>query len=317
MPLVASRLRSFLAAFSRRIDTLDWMMAATKARAKAKLGVLKVGVGYPDRWIDYSGLDVVRGDAFGNLQRAEMFEYRRNLRKLGRPVDRSEWVMTPQTVNAVNLPVMNAMNFPAGILQPPYFDPARPLALDYGAIGAIIGHEISHSFDDQGAEFDAEGRLRNWWTDEDLSHFRAAAAKLVKQYDAYRPLPDLAVKGKLTLSENIADVAGLAASLDAYRLSLGGEPRRWWRGCRATSSSSSPLRSPGGESRASRTCACRSSATATRRANTASTPCATSKRGARRSTSSRAGPCTWRPPTASACGDGACLSGQPAGWTWE
>jgi putative endopeptidase len=215
---------NILAAFGRRIDTLDWMTAATRAQARAKLAVLKVGVGYPDRWIDYSGLDVVRGDAFGNQQRAEMFEYRRNLRKLGRPVDRSEWVMTPQTVNAVNLPVMNAMNFPAAILQPPYFDPARPLAMDYGAIGATIGHEISHSFDDQGAQFDAEGRLRNWWTDEDLAHFRASSEKLVKQYDAYRPLPDLAVNGKLTLSENIADVAGLAASYDAYRLSLGGKP---------------------------------------------------------------------------------------------
>jgi putative endopeptidase len=216
--------KNILAAFGRRIDTLDWMTAATRAQARAKLAGLKVGVGYPDRWIDYSGLDVVRGDAFGNQQRAEMFEYRRNLRNLGRPVDRSEWVMTPQTVNAVNLPVMNAMNFPAAILQPPYFDPARPLAGDYGAIGATIGHEISHSFDDQGAQFDAEGRLRNWWTDEDLAHFRASSEKLVKQYDAYRPLPDLAVNGKLTLSENIADVAGLAASYDAYRLSLGGKP---------------------------------------------------------------------------------------------
>ena len=215
--------KNILAAFGRRIDTLDWMTAATKARAKTKLGVLKVGVGYPDRWIDYSGLEVVRGDAFGNAQRAEMFEYRRNLRKLGRPIDRSEWVMTPQTVNAVNLPVMNAMNFPAAILQPPYFDPARPLAMDYGAIGAIMGHEISHSFDDQGAQFDAEGRLKNWWTEEDLSHFQASSAKLVKQYDAYRPLPDLGVNGKLTLSENIADVAGLAASYDAYRQSLGGK----------------------------------------------------------------------------------------------
>ena len=215
---------NILAAFGRRIDTLDWMTAATKARAKAKLAVLKIGVGYPDRWIDYAGLEVVRGDAFGNQQRAETFEYRRNLRKLGRPIDRSEWVMTPQTVNAVNLPVMNAMNFPAAILQPPYFDPARPLAMDYGAIGAIMGHEISHSFDDQGAQFDAEGRLRNWWTDEDLAHFRASSEKLVKQYDAYRPLPDLAVNGKLTLSENIADVAGLAASYDAYRMSLGVKP---------------------------------------------------------------------------------------------
>jgi predicted metalloendopeptidase len=216
--------KNIQAAFARRIDTLDWMKPATRARAKAKLAVLKVGVGYPDRWIDYSDLEVVRGDALGNLQRAEMFEYRRNLRKLGRPVDRGEWVMTPQTVNAVNLPVMNAMNFPAGILQPPYFDPARPVAMDYGAIGAVIGHEIVHSFDDQGAQFDAEGRLKNWWTEDDLAHFRAAAAQLVKQYDAYRPLPDLAVNGKLTLSENIADVAGLAASYDAYRLSLGGKP---------------------------------------------------------------------------------------------
>jgi predicted metalloendopeptidase len=119
---------------------------------------------------------------------------------------------------------MNAMNFPAGILQPPYFDPARPVAMDYGAIGAIIGHEIVHSFDDQGAQFDAEGHLRNWWTAEDLAHFQSAADQLVKQYDAYRPLPDLALNGKLTLSENIADVAGLAASYDAYRLSLGGRP---------------------------------------------------------------------------------------------
>jgi predicted metalloendopeptidase len=127
-------------------------------------------------------------------------------------------------VNAVNLPVMNAMNFPAAILQPPYFDPSRPLAMDYGAMGSVIGHEISHSFDDQGAQFDAEGRLRNWWTEEDLAHFRASSAALIKQYDAYKPLPDLAVNGKLTLSENIADVAGLAASYDAWRTSLGGKP---------------------------------------------------------------------------------------------
>jgi predicted metalloendopeptidase len=216
--------KNILAAFARRIDTLDWMAPATKAKAKAKLAVLKVGVGYPDKWVDYGRLEVARGDAFGNGQRAEMFEYRRNLAKLGHPVDRGEWVMTPQTVNAVNLPVMNAMNFPAAILQPPYFDPARPLAMDYGAMGSVIGHEISHSFDDQGAQFDAEGRLRNWWTDEDLAHFRASSQKIVKQYDAYQPLPDLAVNGKLTLSENIADVAGLAASYDAYRLSLGGKP---------------------------------------------------------------------------------------------
>ena len=133
--------------------------------------------------------------------------------------------MTPQTVNAVNLPVMNAMNFPAAMLQPPYFDPSRPVAMDYGAIGAVIGHEISHSFDDSGALFDADGRLRNWWTDEDQAHFDASSAQLVKQYDAYRPFPDLAVNGKLTLGENIADVAGLAAAYDAYQMSLGGQAR--------------------------------------------------------------------------------------------
>jgi predicted metalloendopeptidase len=209
-------------AFGQRIDALDWMAPATKAKAKAKLLTLKVGVGYPDRWPDYAGLEVVRGDAFGNAQRAELFEYRRNLKKLGESVDRSEWVMTPQTVNAVNLPVMNAMNFPAAILQPPFFDPERPLAMDYGAIGATVGHEISHSFDDQGAQFDAAGRLQNWWTAEDLAHFEAAAARLARQYDAYRPFPDLAVNGKLTLSENIADVAGLSAAYDAYRSSMGG-----------------------------------------------------------------------------------------------
>ena len=212
-----------IAAFALRIDRLDWMAAETKAKAKAKLAALKVGVGYPDKWRDYSGLEVVRGDALGNAQRSSLFEYRRNLAKLGRPVDRGEWVMNPQLVNAVNLPAMNALNFPAAMLQPPYFDPSRPAVMDYGASGSVIGHEISHSFDDQGALFDAEGRLKNWWAKEDFAHFTASAQALVRQYNAYRPFPDLAVNGKLTVSENIADVAGLAAAYDAYRLSLGGK----------------------------------------------------------------------------------------------
>jgi len=212
-----------VAAFALRIDRLDWMAPETKARAKAKLAVLKVGVGYPDRWRDYSELEVIPGDALGNAQRASLFEYRRNLKKLGRPVDRGEWVMNPQLVNAVNLPAMNAMNFPAALLQPPDFDPARPAVMDYGAAGAVIGHEISHSFDDQGALFDASGKLDNWWTKEDFARFNASAAQLVRQYDGYRPFPDLAINGKLTLSENIADVAGLAAAYDAYRLSLAGK----------------------------------------------------------------------------------------------
>ena len=213
---------NLLTAFSRRIDQLEWMAPETKVKAKAKLAVLKVGVGYPDHWIDYSALDIRPGDALGNAMRAEQFETRRNLAKLGKPVDRSEWVMTPQTVNAVNLPVMNAMNFPAAILQPPYFDPKRPAVMDYGAMGATIGHEISHSFDDQGALFDATGKLNNWWKPDDFKHFKEASQKLAKQYDQYRPFPDLALNGQQVLSENIADLAGLAAAYDAWRLSSGG-----------------------------------------------------------------------------------------------
>ena len=214
---------NLIAAFRARILALPWMSPETKAKAIAKLDTLKVGVGYPDRWRDYSGLKIVPGDAFGNAERAERFEYERNLRKLGQPIDRTEWVMTPQTVNAVNLPVMNALNFPAAILQPPYFDPKRPMVMDYGAIGAVIGHEISHSFDDSGCLFDATGRLNNWWTPEDLKHFEASTERLVRQFDAYEPFPGLHIKGRQTLSENIADVAGLAAAFDAYRLSLGGK----------------------------------------------------------------------------------------------
>ena len=215
---------NILAAFGRRIDQLSWMSEDTKAKAKAKLAALKVGVGYPDTWRDYTRLEIVRGDAFGNAERAAMFQLDSSLAKLGRPVDRAEWVMDPQLVNAVNLPAMNAMNFPAAILQPPYFDPDRPVAMDYGAIGAVIGHEISHSFDDQGALFDAQGKLNNWWTPEDFRHFEKEAASLVAQYDAYRPFPDLAINGRQTLGENIADVAGLAAAYDAYKLASGDKP---------------------------------------------------------------------------------------------
>jgi predicted metalloendopeptidase len=219
-----------LAAFAIRIDRLDWMAPETKARAKAKLKALKVGVGYPDRWTDVSGLEVVRGDALGNAQRASLFHTRRKLAWLGRPVDRGEWVMNPHLVNAVNLPAMNALNFPAAMLEPPYFDPRRPVVMDYGAVGSVIGHEISHSFDDQGALFDADGRLKNWWTKEDFDHFTASAQALIRQYNEYRPYPDIAVNGKLTVSENIADVAGLAAAFDAYRIAQGGKEAPAWHG---------------------------------------------------------------------------------------
>ena len=215
-----------LAAFATRIDHIEWMAPQTRRQAKDKLETLRVGLGYPDKWRDYSALEVVRGDALGNAERASLFEYRYNLGKLGSPVDRSEWCLTPQTVNAVNLPAMNALNFPAAILQPPFFDPRRDPVLDYGAIGAVIGHEISHSFDDQGALFDATGRLRNWWTAEDFAHFEAAGARLADQFDRYRPFADVAVNGKQTLSENIADVAGLADAFDAWRLTLDGKPAK-------------------------------------------------------------------------------------------
>ncbi|HEY2779710.1 MAG TPA: M13 family metallopeptidase [Steroidobacteraceae bacterium] len=215
---------NLLIAFDARIDKLDWMAPQTKAVAKDKLKALKIGVGYPDHWRSYQGMKVVRGDAYGNWSRAEEFEYKRNLAKLGQTVDRSEWVMNAQLVNAVNLPAMNAINFPAAVLQPPYFDPNQPLSMDYGAIGATIGHEISHSFDDQGALFDAQGRLKNWWQPNDFAHFRASGAHLAAQFDAYKAFPDLGLNGTQTLSENIADVAGLNAAYDAYRLATKDAP---------------------------------------------------------------------------------------------
>ncbi|HEY1758102.1 MAG TPA: M13 family metallopeptidase [Bryobacteraceae bacterium] len=219
---VQAMVSDLITAFGKRIDALTWMSPETKAKAKAKLGTLKVGVGYPDHWLDYSGLEIVAGDALGNSERAEVFKYRGQLAKLRQPIDRGEWWMTPQTVNAVNLPLQNALNFPAAIIQPPYFDAAADSAHNYGSMGAIIGHEISHSFDDQGSQFDAEGRLANWWTKDDMQHFQAAGEALAKQFDAYKPFPDLAVNGHQTLSENIADVAGLLVAYDAYRLSLHG-----------------------------------------------------------------------------------------------
>ena len=211
-------------AFGKRVDSLPWMSPETKAKAKEKLSTLKVGVGYPDRWRDYSSLEITKGDALGNVRRAELFDYQQQLAKLHQPIDRGEWWMTPQTVNAVNLPLQNALNFPAAILQPPFFDPSADAAHNYGSIGAVIGHEISHSFDDQGSQFDAQGRLANWWTKDDSEHFKAAGEALAAQYDMYRPFPDLAINGHQTLSENIADLAGIAAALDAYQLSLNGQP---------------------------------------------------------------------------------------------
>ena len=208
-------------AFGKRVDKLDWMAPATRAQAKEKLKTLYVGVGYPDKWKSYDGLKVVLDDAFGNAVRADEFHTAQEIAKLHRKPDRTEWSMPPQLVNAVNLPLQNALNFPAAILQPPFFDPKASDATNYGAIGAIIGHEISHSFDDQGAQFDAQGRLRDWWTKQDAEHFKNASSKLVEQYNGYKPFSDLAVNGQLTLSENLADLAGLAAAFDAYKAAAG------------------------------------------------------------------------------------------------
>jgi putative endopeptidase len=216
--------KNIVAAFGRRIDNLTWMSPETRTKAKAKLSTLYIGIGYPEHWRDYAGLKITRDDALGNHQRSELFDYQASLTKLGKPVDKSEWSMTPQTVNAVNLPLQNALNFPAAILNPPFFDANADAVVNYGAIGTVIGHEISHSFDDQGSQFDAEGRLLNWWTKDDFAHFSAAADRLAAEFDKYEPLPGLHVNGKLTLSENLADVAGLSASYDGYRRAYGDKP---------------------------------------------------------------------------------------------
>jgi len=220
---VQAMVTNIIASFRKRIDALPWMDPKTKAEAQAKLTTLYVGVGYPETWRDYSGYEVKKDDVFGNIWRSRLFDYQYEVARLGQPVDRKEWCMTPQTVNAVNLPLHNGLNFPAAILQPPFFDPQAPAAFNYGAIGAVIGHEISHTFDSEGAAFDSKGRVRNWWTDADLAHFNAATAALAAQYDTYKPFPDLGVNGKQTLGENIADVAGIAAALDGYHASVAGK----------------------------------------------------------------------------------------------
>ena len=213
-----------ISAYRARISNLTWMSPQTKEKALAKLAALRIGVGYPDKWIDYSTLDVVRGDAFGNMRRAEAFNRSRNLAKLKQPADPDEWRIDPQIVGAVIMFTPNTETFSAGILQPPYFDSQGDTASNYGSAGAGMAHEITHSFDELGNIYDAQGRLGNWWTAEDLANYHAAAAKLVAQFDGYCPLPDLCVNGKQVLGENIADLAGLLVAHDAYVLSLKGKP---------------------------------------------------------------------------------------------
>jgi putative endopeptidase len=212
------------AAFAKRVQAIEWMAPSTKQEALKKVQTIVVGVGYPDTWRDYSGVTIAPDNAYANQKAIGLYEYRNQIAKIGKPMDRAEWWMPAQLVNAVNLPVQNALNFPAAILVKPFFDPSADAAFNYGGIGATIGHEISHSFDNNGALFDSTGRLRNWWTPTDFAKFQQAGEALAKQYDAYEPLPGLHVNGKLTLGENIADVAGLAASYDAYKASLNGKP---------------------------------------------------------------------------------------------
>ena len=221
---VQQMVSNILAAFDSRVDELTWMTPATKAKAKAKIATTHVGVGYPETWRNYADLTIKADDPVGNHLRAEEHEYQHQKAKLDAPVDRNEWWMTPQTVNAVNLPLQNALNFPAAILEAPFFDPKADPAANYGSIGAVIGHEISHSFDNTGAEFDASGKLANWWTPADQAHFKAATQKLVAQYSAYEALPGLHINGQQTLGENIADVSGLTVAYLAYHKSLGGKP---------------------------------------------------------------------------------------------
>jgi predicted metalloendopeptidase len=218
------RLVSYLmTAYRQSIDGLDWMGPETRREAQAKLAGFSLKIGYPKRWIDYSGLVVKRDDLVGNVMRAREFEYARDLAKLGQPIDRDEWGMTPQTVNAYYNPTMNEIVFPAAILQPPFFDAAADDAVNFGAIGAVIGHEISHGFDDQGSQYDARGNLRDWWTPDDRARFAAKTRMLVEQYSRFEALPGYRVNGLQTLGENIADNAGLSIAYKAWRLSLDGK----------------------------------------------------------------------------------------------
>lgn len=218
--------KNIILAMDQRLAELTWMDPKTKVEARAKLAKFTPKIGYPSKWRDYSKLEVKRGDALGNAMRAEEFAFQRALDKIGKPIDRTEWAMTPMTVNAYANPFWNEIVFPAAILQPPFFDPNADPAVNYGGIGAVIGHEISHHFDDQGRKFDKEGKLADWWTAEDVKRFTALTDKVVKQYAAYEALPGSHVNGELTLGENMADLAGVNVAFDAYHKSLNGKPAK-------------------------------------------------------------------------------------------
>ena len=215
--------KNLLKAYTESIKKLDWMSAATKKQALAKVDKFMIKIGYPDTWRDYSALRVSKNDLYGNAVRANEFVYKRELDKLGKPVDRTEWGMTPQTVNAYYNPSLNEIVFPAAILQPPFFDLKADDAVNYGGIGAVIGHEIGHGFDDQGATFDGDGVMKNWWTLNDLTAFKAKTNALVAQYNGFKAFPDLNVNGDFTLGENIGDLGGLSIAIKAYKASLNGK----------------------------------------------------------------------------------------------
>lgn len=210
-------------AFRERIERLDWMSEQTKQEAFAKLEKFNTKIGYPDKWKDYSGLEISKTDLLGNVKRSSLVEYERMVGKLGQPIDREEWFMTPQTVNAYYNPPMNEIVFPAAILQPPFFNLVADDAVNYGAIGAVIGHEISHGFDDQGRKSDGSGNLRDWWTEEDEREFNERAQLMVEQYNQYNPVDTMRVNGELTLGENIGDLGGLTVAFRAYQMSLDGK----------------------------------------------------------------------------------------------
>jgi predicted metalloendopeptidase len=215
--------KNVLAAFQTSLQGLDWMSAETKVKAEEKRTRLNTKIGFPDVWKNYSSLKIDRNDPFGNLSRAAVWDYHRELVRLGEPVDRTEWLMTPQTVNAYHYPRMNDIVFPAAILQPPFFNEHADDAANYGGIGMVIGHETGHAFDDQGRKTDSNGNLLDWWTAKDVSAFQAKTQALVDQYSAFKPLPDLNVNGQLTLGENIGDLTGLFIAYKAYKMSLGGK----------------------------------------------------------------------------------------------
>ncbi|MDP2647972.1 MAG: M13 family metallopeptidase [Candidatus Yanofskybacteria bacterium] len=217
---------NIIAAYRERIKNLDWMSAVTKKKALKKLGAVVKKIGYPDKWRDYSKLEISRDSHLKNIINSEVFDFKRKIAKLGKPIDRTEWLMSPPTVNAYYYPNLNDIVFPAGILQPPYFSDTADDAVNYGAIGAIIGHELTHGFDDQGRHFDDKGNLRNWWTEQDRKQFENKTEALVKQYDEYAVVDDMRVNGRLTLGENIADLGGLVIAYDALQLALKGKKQK-------------------------------------------------------------------------------------------